>query len=85
MGMYFFVNCNVIFMFHMWAIMQWLGVCLGGYFVRRGVNMVGEEIYNVETIGNNIFVIGKWLSILDCKKNDIELNTNDIGIAHACV
>lgn len=47
--------------------------------------MVGEEIYNVETFGNDTFVIGEWLSILDCKKNDIELNTNNIKIAHACV
>ena len=29
--------------------------------------MVGEEIYNVETIGNDMFVIGEWLSMLDCK------------------
>ena len=29
------------------------------YFVRKGVSMIGEEIYNVQTIGNDIYVIGE--------------------------
>lgn len=43
--------------------------------------MVGEEIFNVEIVNEDIYVIGKWLSMLGCKKNGIELGTNDNTIA----